>query len=289
MYFYLNILNKCKSVKYANCRNLKYLITILFFSFFSFICKAQVGINTTTPNAVLEIKASNSASPNVNDGLLIPRIDEFSTIEPNPLQHGMIVFVTGNGTASKGFYYWDSDSSKWIPFHKSKHYIGELYGGGIVYYVYDDGAHGLIASLDDLGGGPVAWGLYGVDVNNCENYLDGATNTASIIAAGGQSGDAAGLCNGYSAGGFTDWFLPSVYELRQMDQALLTINPILENDGNSLTNPIDVGGISSNSGFYWTSTEANASYARNHTFTYLNTNSGQKFQVNARVRAIRVF
>jgi len=33
------------------------------------------------------------------------------------------------------------------------HYVGELYGGGIVAYVYDNGLHGLIASLDNLNSG----------------------------------------------------------------------------------------------------------------------------------------
>jgi len=28
---------------------------------------------------------------------------------------------------------------------ENRHYVGELYGGGIVYYIYDDGYHGLIA------------------------------------------------------------------------------------------------------------------------------------------------
>lgn len=250
---------------------------------------AQVGINTTSPNASLDIEVNNRSSPNLNDGILIPRIDNFPVLEPGPNQDGMLVFVTGNGTPTKGFYYWDVSPSTWIPLNKERHYIGELYGGGIVYYVDSDGQHGLIASLDDLGGGPVAWGLYGVDVNNCESYLDGATNTASVISAGGQPGDAAGLSNNYSASGFTDWYLPSLIELRLLAPVLLTINPILENDGNPLTNPIDVGGISSTSGFYWSSTEANNSFARVHSFTYFSSNSQQKSQSDSRVRAIRAF
>ena len=32
-----------------------------------------------------------------------------------------------------------------------KHYVGELFGGGIVFFVWANGNHGLIASLDDLG------------------------------------------------------------------------------------------------------------------------------------------
>ena len=255
----------------------------------SFLLKAQVGINTTSPKASLDIEVSNSSSPNRDEGILIPRIDNFSTIEPGPSQDGMLVFLTGNGTPIKGFYYWDTVSSKWIPLIKTRHYIGELYGGGIVYYVDADGEHGLIASLNDLGGGPVAWGLYGVDVPNCENYLDGAANTASIITAGGQAGEAAGLCNNYASGGFTDWYLPSLIELRQMATALVTINPILKNDGNPLTNPIDVGGTSSTSGFYWSSTEANPNYAKIHIFTSFDSSSQQKWQGNSRVRAVRSF
>jgi hypothetical protein len=261
-------------------------LTLFFWT--SLVC-AQVGVNTTSPKASLDIKATNSGSPSPVDGVLIPRIDNFTTMEPGPDQDGMLVFLTGNGTPTKGFYYWDVLTSTWIPLNKTRHYIGELYGGGIVYYVDADGQHGLIASLDDLGGGPVAWGLNGVDVNNCESYIDGAANTASLVAAGVQNGEAAGLCNGYTAGGFSDWYLPSLIELRKMAPALLTINSILQNDNNPQTNPVEVGGISSTDGFYWSSTEANSSFAKIHVFTQFVSNSQQKWQADSRVRAVRKF
>ncbi len=269
---------------------MKYFIIVFFFSFFSFICKAKVGINTIIPKASLDIKATNSGSPNYNDGILIPRIDNFSIIEAGPDQDGMLVFVTGNGFPSKGFYYWDVNTAIWVPLNKSKHYVGELYGGGIVYYVYDDGEHGLIASLADVDGGVLTpWGLYGVDVNNCESYVDGLSNTTSIINTGGPSTGAAGLCNAYSYGGYSDWYLPSIIELRQMAPALLTINYILENDGNTASIPLDISDVGSTSGFYWSSTEANSSFAKNHSFYYFSTNSSQKWQTNNRTRAIRSF
>ena len=68
---------------------------------------AQVGIGNTDPNATLDISASNTASPSNTDGLLIPRVDEFPATNPTSNQDGMMVFVTGNGTPAKGFYYWN--------------------------------------------------------------------------------------------------------------------------------------------------------------------------------------
>ncbi|WP_417197827.1 tail fiber domain-containing protein [Bizionia sp.] len=91
---------------------MKYIITLSFF--ISFSVYAQVGIGTTMPNAVLDIKSSNQALPENTDGLLIPKIDEFPSASPTNSQDGMIVFVTGLGTPPKGFYYWDNGNSNWI-------------------------------------------------------------------------------------------------------------------------------------------------------------------------------
>ena len=43
---------------------------------------AQVGINTTSPNAQLDIVASDTATPSNADGLLIPRINAFPVKYP---------------------------------------------------------------------------------------------------------------------------------------------------------------------------------------------------------------
>ena len=44
---------------------------------------AQVGIGTTDPKANLDIPSSNVTNPTNTDGILIPRIDNFPTVNPS--------------------------------------------------------------------------------------------------------------------------------------------------------------------------------------------------------------
>ena len=125
----------------------------------------------------------------------------------------------------------------------STHAIGDSYGGGIVFYVYDGGRHGLIAATGDQSQG-IRW--YGGSNTNTRARADGVgaglKNTAIIIANQGPvdgNAFAATVCNEYSVtvDGVTygDWYLPSIYELNFL---------YLHNDV--------VDGFS---GVYWSSTE----------------------------------
>lgn len=53
---------------------------------------AQVGINTTDPEAQLDIKSSNQATPTNKDGILIPKVDAFPASNPTASQQGMLVY-----------------------------------------------------------------------------------------------------------------------------------------------------------------------------------------------------
>ncbi|MCW5518631.1 tail fiber domain-containing protein [Aureitalea sp. L0-47] len=75
---------------------------------------SQVGIGTITPNASLEIQSTNQATPASTDGLLIPKVDEFPVTNPGASQDGMLVYATGTGSVSKGFYYWDNGTTAWV-------------------------------------------------------------------------------------------------------------------------------------------------------------------------------
>ncbi|MCH2196552.1 tail fiber domain-containing protein [Kordia sp.] len=87
--------------------------SLIFMFFFCYTLCAQVGIGNTDPKAQLDISASNSAAPSTIDGILIPRIDEFPSTNPGVDQDGMMVFVTGNGSEPRGFYFWNNNSTSW--------------------------------------------------------------------------------------------------------------------------------------------------------------------------------
>lgn len=78
---------------------------------------AQVGINTTSPAGLLDIKASSVSDPKATDGILIPRVQAFPTTDPTEDQDGMLLFLnTVDGTNPRGFYYWDDSDTKWVGF-----------------------------------------------------------------------------------------------------------------------------------------------------------------------------
>lgn len=220
-------------------------ILFLFLLFAALVSNAQVGINTTTPNAQLEIKSSNQANPTNSDGLIIPKIDTFPSTNPTSAQQGMMVYLTTtSGLNSPGFYYWDNNalpSPKWVAIGSGSsssftHYIGELYGGGIVVAVWKESGveKGLIASTEDLktSGGltNMAWsGTTNVVVTapGATSLVDGLANTNAIITQNSTADRAASVCKAYLGGGFNDWYLPAIWELKQCFESSFIVNTIL--------------------------------------------------------------
>lgn len=134
-------------------------------------------------------------------------------------------------------------------------YIGELYGGGIIvamWYYPKTIFNYLIMSLEDISG-PVTWSNITNVVSGATSDFDGISNTATIIAQSGHISSAAKLCDDYAGGGFTDWYLPSAFEMNQAYNAGSIIDTVLGSD--LLT------------GSYWTSTEAGFTTAYKYTFT----------------------
>tara|TARA_B100001093_G_scaffold518519_1_gene603656 strand:+ start:2758 stop:3162 length:405 start_codon:yes stop_codon:yes gene_type:complete len=85
------------------------LLIILFTK--SLILSAQIGINTSTPDA-------NTALDIVSDdkGILIPRVElnDLNTASPLglPVTDGVMIY-SESGTVSDGFYYWEGN--EWNP------------------------------------------------------------------------------------------------------------------------------------------------------------------------------
>ena len=57
------------------------------------------------------------------------------------------------------------------------------------------------------------WKTSQTSTPNTTSLFDGAANTAALIAAGAAAHPAAQFCNNLNIGGYTDWYLPALFEL----------------------------------------------------------------------------
>ena len=103
--------------------------------------------------------------------------------------------------------------------------IGDYYQGGVIFYL-DTFGGGLIADISDLG--IASWGCYGLIVGTQSGIGTGFENTQNIINANCQNinNTAAGMCYNSNRGGYSDWFLPSIYELYAMWDYYLLIDSV---------------------------------------------------------------
>ena len=166
------------------------------------------------------------------------------------------------------------------------HYIGELFGGGIVVSVWKTAGveHGLIASLTDLSSG-IPWttpAFQQIEIGPAaQSNKDGLANTNAIVAqAGAGTSYAAGLCKAYNAGGFTDWYLPAKWELHQCYNSVIIVNEVL-GDTNGFQSYIY--------SLYWTSTEDFDTVAYTQSFDDAYSYFAGYKSSNKLVRAVRRF
>jgi len=128
--------------------------------------------------------------------------------------------------------------------------IGDEFQGGILFYVDESGEHGLVAALEDLEG-TYEWGCYGTTLSGADGATIGTgyQNTMDVVNQG---------CSTYWGGitaaqaaldaeinGYSDWYLPSIDELKEMYNTI--------GNGGSEGN---IGGFNSDS-WYKSSTEFN--------------------------------
>ena len=130
---------------------------------------------------------------------------------------GQLLSINATGTAA-----WTTPASS----GGGTHAIGDLYGGGIVFYVWEDGAHGLIAATADFTGKyfgadgtlvsstiyPLRDGI-GAGRNNTERIIQNIKTTDNIFKTD-YTLYAAFACLTYQGGNYGDWYLPSKYELK---------------------------------------------------------------------------
>ena len=158
--------------------------------------------------------------------------------------------------------------------------IGDDYGGGKVFWVDEDGQHGLIAAPTDQSEGIQWYNGSFTDTNASRGGVNaGGYNTERIIINQGAGSYAAQLCANYQGGGYGDWYLPSIAELNLM---YLNIGP---GAPSPFTN---VGGFATD--LYWSSTESASTHALSQNF--LDGTQPGSFSSKGRtfrVRAVRAF
>ena len=175
------------------------------------------------------------------------------------LSNGGGTFALNSYSAGKGIDITDNVISA-----KAEHAIGDLYRGGVIFWLDSTGRHGLVAAISDQSGG-LQW-------YNGTNMVTGAThdavyagkgNSEIIIKAQGAGSHAAHLCDDYSiiTGGeyYGDWYLPSPHEFHLMYLQKDTINDTATANGGTGFQHL----------FYWSSNEYNSDYG-----VYMNLNFG---------------
>jgi uncharacterized protein (TIGR02145 family) len=138
------------------------------------------------------------------------------------------------------------------------HYPGEAFGGGVVFHVYKDGSgaeHGLIVALTNQSDSQV-WSNVTNQLAGASSTWNGLANSNAIVAQPGHASSAAKLCLDYEAGGFTDWYLPAKYEINLLWDNLYNVNKSLT----SISGATEIF-PSNNFNYYWSSSEANSSFA----------------------------
>jgi hypothetical protein len=136
-----------------------------------------------------------------------------------------------------------------------EHYIGELFGGGIIFYVDPTGSHGLICSMLNLNG---IWSQYPNNVG-AGSHWEGQENTNKIIdQLFYDTLSAAMICHKYvnavyGTGIYSDWFLPAIDELAFIYKVIYELNKTLKKYGIDEYNYVR--------GSYWSSTESEMNMA----------------------------
>ena len=276
---------------------MKHLFTLLAAVLFTATTFAQVGINTSSPHesAALDIVSTTG-------GLLVPRMTAAQRDAITSAATGLMIYQT-DGTA--GFYYYNGSS--WEGYYSKNEVdvliagldaritaleplaIGDFYQGGVVFHIFEAGetgyvtgeTHGLIAAVQNQSNG-IRWynGSFSTTGATGTAIGTGSTNTTTIITEQGETATsyAAGLARAYTAGGYTDWFLPSKDELNKMYLKKTDIN----------TTALANGGVIFASAYYWSSTEYNTYYAWFQYF-YNGVQASSYLYYAGSVRAVRAF
>jgi len=191
---------------------------------------------------------------------------------------------TGNEATDRVLVSDSSGLADWVgvrSLYSSEHYVGELYGGGIVVGVWVESGDEkvLIAALQDgtstsqvfpnppTTSPSVPWSADATTFADATSLYDGNFNyfrARSLYGFLTYAFTRAAVDIDTVPGGYNDWYLPSLYEMKMVYDAAVVINRTLKDDNNFKFDAKNPGTAK-----YWTSTETSATEAWLLDYAYL--------------------
>jgi hypothetical protein len=120
-----------------------------------------------------------------------------------------------------------------------QHYVGELYGGGVVFHVWKDSAgveHGLVVNKHWLGSDTTQWATWSKRQDTIVGAYsrDGLANSLKIVSAPFHVNSIAKICLDLVDEGFDDWYLGSIDEMEILISNLFIVDKALESGSYSI-------------------------------------------------------
>jgi hypothetical protein len=202
---------------------------------------AGTGSNAVSPGYYYN--AGSPQAPQWKRLIVQSDVDGSETI----LSAGSNVSISGSGTAQNPYVISGTGGGGF------SHYIGEAFGGGVIFHLWKDAQgveHGLVVELDNQPTNHLSSSSHQIGIT-ARSTWDGNANSIAIANHFGGSTGAAAFCLNLNSGGFSDWYLPSVDELKLLHTNRFNVNQtIAAIQQTSNPNAIHIGETG-----YWSSTE----------------------------------
>jgi hypothetical protein len=235
----------------------------------------EIGAGTSPTGTFSSINWGNGTfylktetDPNNGNDYTITGTSQFLSV-PYALHAKTAESIVGGGSNNGGF----------------THYIGEQFGGGVIFHLWKDAQgveHGLIVALTDQST-ETAWSNVTSMIGaSAQSNWDGLANSNAIVAQAGHTSSAAKLCLDLVSGGQSDWYLPATDELSLLWDNRFNVNKTLSTIS---------GATTVSDFFYWSSTELNIDA---WVFSFFKFEQHAKYSLSGKkntlyVRAVRPF
>jgi hypothetical protein len=133
---------------------------------------------------------------------------QLNLLRPEVTYYCRAYVITTNGTYFGPEVTFTTDTTSGL-------FIGMPYGGGIIFHLDSTGQHGMVCAPHDQGS--FQWGCNGTFIPGLSTLFgSGINNTAFIIAGCNQRPIQTSVCYDLILNGYSDWYQPSLDELKAM-------------------------------------------------------------------------